>query len=411
MASFWDSVGNEWNSLKDEVKKSGVAGAIKKSGSDLASGIMTPGGILGEKAYAAENENSDSGGGGGSNYQISSGDWQGPIASNKNSSKSSSSKSSSSKSSSTKTSTSKKYEDEAKKKAKEAAEREKKARKNILSGMDSIYGRLDELSGMFPGWEQEDTQEIDSSYNTMKQGVDEARDTANKKIQGYKDDLETEKATNVRDLAGNMRKMLQAGNITLGASGAGDSSASNMYSFALGKEANKGRADIMRQTGDRLSKIQSKELDVKSVYDNQLQEIEKWKADKTETIKNKYQQLLMGVNEARRSADATKLQALNTLEIGLLNQAKSELAQLESEGRSYQQAVDQWVNDKVGQLDNIRGTITDTADNYDPEAITAPTMDGELDTQAIASGSEFDTTDILNALRKKRNESSYNTMA
>jgi len=119
----------------------------------------------------------------------------------------------------------------------------------LNAGYDAYTQQLnDMLNTGLPGQRAGQEQITNASYN---QGVNQLGTQRTQSQQS----VEQSKAANLKDLAGNVKNLFTAGNINLGARGAGDSSAANQYSYAVTKMGTKARGDINTQATDRLNQI------------------------------------------------------------------------------------------------------------------------------------------------------------
>jgi len=83
-------------------------------------------------------------------------------------------------------------------------------------------------------------------------------------FENQRGEVEKNQVKTLRDLSENVRNSFMAGNVYLGARGAGDSSASNQYAYALTKMGSKQRADIMNNTSGIMGDIDNREFKLKS---------------------------------------------------------------------------------------------------------------------------------------------------
>jgi len=181
------------------------------------------------------------------------------------------------------------------------------------------------------------------SYLTGLQGtsgfIDQQR-TAQEGIAGSQlkqgqEGLQGQKAKSLRDIANTTRNAFQAGNNYLGSMGAGDSSAANMYSYAINKDANKQMGDLNNFVTGEMTKLQS-------TYDQQIQGIAQWFAQSQQQLK---QQIAEG--------GLKKGQDLANLSKGILDQAIAETNRIKSESSNRYNALVQWAasnSQNMGQL-------------------------------------------------------------
>ena len=219
--------------------------------------------------------------------------------------------------------------------AQEVQRQQDRLRGEITSGWDNYLGAL---GGMEGGLRDQRAAQEGIATSQYDQGVGT---------------LENQKAKSLRDIGGNIRNAFQAGNIYLGARGAGDSSAANQYSFAVQQEGAK-------QTGNLNEFVTGKLQELGSQKNQQINQIAAWFAD----AKNQLQQQI-ATGQLNKSRDIQQLSQ------NLLNQAMQAKSQIEQNAQSQYNGLLQWAannSQNVGQLQqNVAGI---------PQAIGMPSFDG-----------------------------------
>lgn len=226
-------------------------------------------------------------------------------------------------------------------------------RNDISSGWDSYINSLnDQLSGL-------DSQRLSQeqiAQSQYQQGVNtlgQQRDEGLTQLGNQRQEATANQSRTLRDLAGNIRNSLQAGNVYLGARGAGDSSASNQYAYALTRLGTQQRSDVMNQTSKIMADIGQRESQLNSIYntetnnlklelDQAMSGIASWFADAQNQLK-----------QLQASGQLSKSQDLQNLSRDILNQAISQMNQLQQYSIQKRQALDQWamgVSENVNQL-------------------------------------------------------------
>jgi hypothetical protein len=135
-------------------------------------------------------------------------------------------------------------------------------------------------------------------------------------------------ATSLKDLGENVKNLFQAGNTYLGARGAGDSSAANMYSYAISKMGSKGRADIMSQANQRVQQIgdiyNTEKARITSELTSTLGQIAQWFYQSQQALRDKIGQAGLGKQQNIAQESQTiynyALQAKQQVEAQLTNQ-------------------------------------------------------------------------------------------
>jgi hypothetical protein len=258
-----------------------------------------------------------------------------------------------------------------------ASQRERAIRDAIENGFSTIMERLSKLEGDHRGAEQEDIARLGVQAGELKTGADNALTANKQKLDGYRGDVDTRSKSSINKLAGDMRNMLQAGQIMLGSRGAGDSSASDMYSYALGKQANQGRAEIYRGRDQQMGALDQKSLDLETAYNDSIRDIGKWEFENVNAVKDRTRQLLERLTFEKNNADSNKMAALVRMEEGLLQQAQNQvnaLMEKAGEARILAQQQAQTAYDGFGTSYNQMGTNS----NYQVQDMGFTNLDGTL---------------------------------
>jgi len=253
--------------------------------------------------------------------------------------------------------------------AEEARRREEQLRGTINSQWDSVFGYLDKVSGYLP--EQYDLQkgQIENLATGQQQQLEGQKQQADQKIEGYRTEVKDNQESSLRDLAQNMRNQYQAGNIYLGANGAGNSSATDRYAFALQKAGNKTRSNVLLGTNKQLNDLNLKAADVDTTFNTQMNQLGTWKNDKLAELGLWYNDQKQQLDYQRANASGQKAQALANLDAQLYNTAVSRLGQIESAAQNWQQAVTQWKLDRSAQLQDQIAYYSG-ASAYNPSAVS-----------------------------------------
>lgn len=191
------------------------------------------------------------------------------------------------------------------------------------------------------GWDQylSGINDIGETYLPQQRTAQE--NIANSQLEQGQNTINQQKAKSLRDISGNIRNAFQAGNVFLGARGAGDSSAANQYSFAIGQEANKQTGNLNEFVNGQLSNLQS-------THDQQIQSIAQWFAEQQSAIK-----------QAVAQGQLNKSRDIQNISRSILDQAISAANQVKSDSSNRYNALLQWAannSQNVGQLQqNIAG--------------------------------------------------------
>ena len=195
-------------------------------------------------------------------------------------------------------------------------------RNQISSGWDNYNSSLqNNLNNYLPGQQTAQNNIINDQYN---QGVN----TANQ-----------QKASSLKDIGNTVKSAFQAGNNYLGARGAGDSSAGDMFNFATNQQAAKQTSDLNQYVNSQLSGLSSQR-------DQQLNGVANWYAGQQQQIQS-----------AIASGQLSKSQDLANLSSNILNQGLSMVNQIHQDAQSKYNALTQWAANNSGSLGQLQNNI------------------------------------------------------
>lgn len=270
-------------------------------------------------------------------------------------------------------------------KADAAAEKARKSLSNSFSNtIDAYKNQINDL----PGQQQESLNQIGALAGTQTQSIQDALDAALGKFTGYRNDVATNQKATLQDLADNTRNLFQAGNNYLGARGAGDSSATGMYSAALTQEANKQRTGIQNQTTKQYNDLNVAQSDVQAQAQQSLDQVQTWKATQTTTLINQYNDLKRQLQSAYANAKDSEKQAIANLDTQLYNNAVTQLSNIQNVAAQYASQFGGALDTQSGQ-DNTSGIgqgATDAAGNVVQQNFSTTGM--QIDPSQISGGSQ-----------------------
>lgn len=248
----------------------------------------------------------------------------------------------------------------------------------IRDSIDSRYNDamkyLDQKAGLLPSRQAEDTGFVNEQYNTQLTGLDQSNQAAQQKLDAARNTVSTNKANSIRELGSNLRQMLTATGMQLGAMGAGDSSASQvMAPYAYSKLANQGRGDILRQSNQQYADIDQKAVDVQNTYTTEKSNIDSWRSTQMRSLQDYYRQLQDQIDSLRQNASAERQQAIQQLESFNYQNIVNRANEIESAARDYAQSLDAWAKERLAGLNDAKIQLSQNA-NYSPEAIAQSEM-------------------------------------
>jgi hypothetical protein len=236
---------------------------------------------------------------------------------------------------------------------------------------NTLQGRFDKMAGLYDQNRQNWENRISNIYSSNQDTLQAQKQGAMQDIEGYRGDVRTTQKKTLGDLAQDFRNMLRAGQMQLGAAGAGSSSAVPMYSYALAKQENRRRGDVMAQSREMLNELNQKEQDVKMTYNEQGRQLDRWKEQKMGEIGDTYTGALAEIEQMRGAADQQKAQ----LKIQALEGALNRLNQLDAQAMNYKNTLDEWARNRVTQLNNYKMEIGKLSD-FQPRQLAYKELQG-----------------------------------
>ncbi len=247
--------------------------------------------------------------------------------------------------------------------------------KNNAAGWQSTSQEYDRLMDFLPGQENAARTDINTISNSQKRSIDGVRKTQLAKFDGYRDNVRTEQKKSLRDLAGNIRNMLQAGNIYLGTRNASNSSANPMYAYALTKSANRQRASIRNQGSSSLKDLDLRAADIDSASAKQMNDIDTWENTQYANIKREFADKIQSLRTQKASTRQEFAAQLMNYMANIDTQAREFRQQLKLNAQT-QSAQTPGYTQAISALGNVQGT---------PEISYNPLMAGN-----IREGGKFD---------------------
>lgn len=197
--------------------------------------------------------------------------------------------------------------------------------------IDSYKNQLNQL----PGQQQEDSAQIDSLAGSQKNSINDALNSALQLLTNNRGQVDANQKQTLNDLADNTRNAFQAGNVYLGARGAGDSSAAGMYSAAMTQQANKQRSDILTQYDSQRNDINNTETQTRGAAQQQLDSVDTWQNTQMQQLTTQYQSLQRQLETAKANASDQEKQAINQLQTNLLTAAQNQQYNLQTVAAQY----------------------------------------------------------------------------
>ena len=252
-------------------------------------------------------------------------------------------------------------------------------RQQLRGQVESIYQpvfeSLDRLAGLLPGWKEEKLGTIGNLYQTQLGELGGAQEAARQRLEGYRGEIRTDQAQNLKALAESMRNWARAGQIQLGSWGAGSSSATPMYQYALAKEAGKRGTDIARQSSAMFNDLRMKEEDINLAYNQSKSQLDTWKTEQMGAITDWYNTQLSNIEQQKATASGEKARALASAENSLIQEAYNRLLNIQDQAQQWDAAMREWAINRLAGIDDMKMSLGQMA-NYSPQQIVWNELQG-----------------------------------
>lgn len=188
---------------------------------------------------------------------------------------------------------------------------------------------------------------------------------------------EQNQAKSLLSLADDVRNQFKAGQVYLGARGAGDSSAANQYSYAISKMGNQGRGNIMQQSAEIQNQINDRETRLKTTYDTELKNIQSAVDQKVMEVAQWFANAQAQLKQAKAQGQLSQGQDLANLSKQLLQTATQQMLATQQEASNRRSMLDQWALNNSKTIQEAKTNLSGVA-NYQAPGISNPGITGQL---------------------------------
>jgi hypothetical protein len=253
--------------------------------------------------------------------------------------------------------------------AEEARRREEETRNTINSGYGAYEAGLKGYKGMLETEQTDETSSASRIYDQIFGGLKDQKTTNLQKLDAGREAVSTRKVQSIKDLQQNLSNTLRGASMQFGAMGAGDTSATRtMLPYAYTKMAGAQEGKIVTQSNDQLFEIDQQEQDTELEFSKMWRQTEVDKETSISDIKRYYGERISNVMTAMASAPLDKSRDLAALSQALLQEAKANLRNLESEDRQRKENAKNWATTRMSELNNLKLSLSGSA-NFSPKDI------------------------------------------
>jgi hypothetical protein len=248
-------------------------------------------------------------------------------------------------------------------------------RGDISSGYDAYFGQLDSMLGDLPNQQNTQEQMVNNQYNQGVSDLNAQKDMSMQDLATSRRKNEEQQVKSLKDIASNIRNLMQAGQVYLGARGAGDSSAANMYSYALTKEGSKQRANVLSQTRSIENDIADREAKLNTVVTQELGRLKTERDNNILQIVSEFQNAKQRLQEAKARGQLEKGQSLASLSQSLLQQAQARLMQEDQNFKNRQNTLLSWAASNATNINQLKSNLS-AIGQYNVNPVSATPING-----------------------------------
>lgn len=230
-------------------------------------------------------------------------------------------------------------------------------RNDINSGYSAFFSNLDAQLGKLPGQEQQTRQIVDNNYNQGLSDINAQKESSLGDLNTQRRKTQEGQVSSLNDLAENIRNLFRTGSVKLGALGAGDSSAANQYSYAIGKLGSKQRGNILTQTRSIENDIQDREAKLNNIVTQETAKLKTNRDNKIIEIAQWYQDKVSELQNMKAQGQLQKGQSLAALSTQLLQVAQQRLMQADADVRNQQNLLTQWAVNQSNTLGELKNNL------------------------------------------------------
>lgn len=265
------------------------------------------------------------------------------------------------------------------------------ARGEITSGFDAYFKQLDDiLTTNLPAQKTAKLGEAGSQFEQGVSTLDTQKALQEQLLTAQGRKAEGQQAKTLGDISENIRNAFMAGNVYLGARGAGDSSAANQYSYALTKMGSKQRGDVQSQYAEIQNQIADRQNALQTTYTAQIKDLEMEKNQYVQRIGDWFNEQQSAIKQAVASGQIQKGTALAQASTNLMNIAVQQLQTIQTQAANKKAALEEWAMNNSSDINSLRSNLAQVGSpvNYtNPQAQTIrPPSQTTGSTPGIATG-------------------------
>jgi len=256
-----------------------------------------------------------------------------------------------------------------------------KLRGEIEGGYDSY---INDLNNLYGGLTTQAGAQENIAQNSYGQSIKDL--LANKEsslgdLGLTEQKLQANQVKNLRDIASNIQNQYMAGNVMLGARGAGDSSAANQYSYALNRLGSKERGNVMNTTAQSQQEIENQKAKLNNIVTQETSRLDTELANVKQGISSWLAEQQNAVSQMISQGKLNKSKEIASLTQNLLNQALSAYQTKQQEISGRKSALESWAMNNANNIKQLQANMG-AIGQFAPNMAQARTLNGSVTTDA-----------------------------
>jgi hypothetical protein len=258
---------------------------------------------------------------------------------------------------------------------------ENQVRSGINSGYDNYFASLNDQLNSLPGQAETQNQLVQNQYTMGVGDLNLQKTQGEQQFANQRGEVTTNQNKNLKNIDENLRNLFMAGNVYLGARGAGDSSAANQYAYALTKQGNQARGDQMAQAAKSISEIQARETNLKNIVDNEMTKLKTEYDSKKLEIAQWLNTAQQQVKTAIANGQLSRSTDLANLSKSLLDQGLAALRDIQTNYANRENSLITWAESNSTNLNQLKANLQQIM-SIAPTLASGATVNGAITTDA-----------------------------
>jgi hypothetical protein len=228
----------------------------------------------------------------------------------------------------------------------------------INQGYDAYFASLNQIMNSYlPQQQQALLGGAEAQYGQGVNSLNTQRSLQQQGLNEQKGVVQGQQKKTLADISNNLRNAYMAGNIYLGARGAGDSSAANQYSYALTKLGSQQRGDVSGQYAGIQNQIMGRENALATTYSGAVKDLEFQKNQRVNEVAQWFNEQQIALKQAQASGQLQKGQDLANLSQNLLQMAMQQLQTTQAEIANKRGMLDEWAMNNSTTIEGLKSNL------------------------------------------------------